>query len=240
MTPKSEQSAAILAILLETKQAGVGKVTRTALIKYLYLLDLWFAEESGGATFTKAEWKFHHFGPYADALASALDFLSTQPAVEHEDRDRTDKSYSLYWLGAAAQVKPLEALVPQDVRIRLEVAVRRFANDLSSLLSYVYFETEPMRNARPGDLLSFTGLRKLNFKSDIKLVKVPIADTKKAARIKDLFARVGEQWKRDHTGTGLSSAPIRDVLFAETIEDTGVSEGAGEYCARLSFDGEGR
>jgi hypothetical protein len=230
---------AILSILLESKQSGSGKVTRTALIKYVYLLDYWMAEETGGNTFTGVEWRFYHFGPYSDALAADLEWLSTQPSVEKEDFSGKDKDYSLYGLGEWAKAQTFEALgLPIDVRLRLTEAIKRYAVDLSGLLDFVYFKTTPMQGATPGTVLSFAGLRKLNFKADIKPVKVPIPNATKAARIKILLSKIGGQWEDARKAPVMAQPPIRDAVFAQTVEDEGLFGAESTYMAALSFHGE--
>lgn len=230
---------AILSILLEAKEGGVWKITRTALIKYLYLLDFWMAEESGGGTFTGAEWRFHHFGPYSDALAADLDWLSTQPSVEKEDISGKGKDYFLYSLGEWAKAQTFEALgLPIDVRLKLTEAIKHYAGDLSGLLDFVYFRTTPMQGATPGSVLSFTGLRKLNFKADIKPVKVPVNDAAKIDRIKTLLKKIGGQWEEGHKIPAMTHPPIRDAIFAQVMEDEGLAGIEGNWNAALSFYGD--
>lgn len=227
---------AILSILLEAKQGGMGKVTRTALIKYLYLLDFWMAEEAEGNTFTGAEWRFHHFGPYSNALAADLDWLSTQPSVEKEDVIGKDKDYFLYSLGEWAKAQTFEVLgLPIDVRLRLTEAMKRYSGDLNGLLNFIYFKTAPMQGATPGSILSFAGLRKLNFKADIKPVRVPISDVAKINRIKTLLAKIGEQWEERHKAPAMTHPPIRDALFAQVAEDEGLTGVEGNWKAALTF-----
>lgn len=238
-TANPQAKNAILSILLEAKQGGVGKITRTALIKYLYLLDFWMAEATGGNTFTGVEWRFHHFGPYSNALAADLDWLSTQPSVEKEDISGKDKDYFLYSIGEWAKAQTFEALgLPIDVRLNLIEAIKRYAGDLSGLLDFVYFKTAPMQGATPGAVLSFAGFRKLNFKTDIKTIKVPVNDAAKIDRIKILLAKIGGQWEEGHKAPAMTHPPIRDALFAQVAEDEGLIGIDGNWSAALTFHGE--
>jgi hypothetical protein len=232
--PKTKD--AVLSILLEAKQCGVGKVTRTALVKYVYLMDFWTAEETRGTTFTGIEWRFHHFGPYSDTLAADLDLLSTQPSVSKEDISGKNNDYSLYSLGAWAKAPSFEALgLPSDVRLKLVQTLKQYASDLNALLHFIYFGTAPMQGAIPGSILSFAGSRKLNYKTDVKTISVPIADAKKAARIKLLLAKIGKQWEEEHTPNNIPNPPIRDALFLEAIEDDGLDDIQGNWKVELSF-----
>lgn len=238
-TANPKANNAILSILLEAKLGGAGKVTRTALIKYLYLLDFWMAEETGGNTFTNAEWRFHHFGPYSDTLATNLDWLSTQPSVEKEDISGKGKDYFLYSLGEWAKAQTFEALgLPIDVRLKLTEAIKRYAGDLSGLLDFVYFKTAPMQGATPGSVLSFAELHKLNFKVDIKPIKIPINDAAKIDRIKTLLVRIGKQWEEGQKAPAMTPPPIRDAFFTQVVEDEGLAGIEGNCKAALTFHGE--
>ena len=50
--------------------------------------------------------------------------------------------------------------VPDEARALLSTLVKKWGDsDLNTLLDHVYFETEPMENAKRGDLLDFSQLR---------------------------------------------------------------------------------
>lgn len=230
-------AAAVLAILLEAKQAGVGKVMRTALIKYLYLLDLYMAEETQGTTWTGAAWRFSHFGPFAAALAEELDQLAAQSLIQEALGGGQTKDYVLYSVGEWSLAKTFEELgIPRDVRMRLAQAIRHFSNELSALLDMVYFHTEPMRAAVPGQVLSFQNARKINFKADIKPIKILVTDTKKAARIRELAKAIGTEYSQASKGIPPSfRPPIRDEHFALATNGTEDEPITGQYSAELSF-----
>ena len=230
-------AAAILSILLESKQAGVGKLMRTVLMKYLYLLDLFMAEETSGKTWTGALWRFHHFGPYADSLAAEIDKLAALSLIADEARERGDKDYTLYTIGEWSQARTLEALgFPLDVRMRLTQVIRKFANDLSSLLDMVYFNTEPMRNVRPGEELRFDAVEKLNYKVDVRPIRILATDPEKNAKVRNLARKIGESYAKRHVGKPLSPAPIRDALFEQAILSDEEDTLAGDFSAELTFD----
>jgi hypothetical protein len=196
------------------------------------------AEETPGRTYTGIEWYFHHFGPYSSALIDDLDFLSTQPSVEKEDIKGKDKEYSLYGLGAWVNVKTLEELrLPPDVRLRLSDAIRKFSRDLSGLLDFVYFKTEPMQGVLPGSRLSFDDLHKVNYRADIKNVKVPISGAKKISRIQTLLLDIGRQWEDECKSQELKNPPIRDALFEQSVADEDLISAQGIHAAKLSFHG---
>jgi len=103
---------------------------------------------------------------------------------------------------------------------------------------FVYFKTTPMQGATPGAVLSFAGLRKLNFKADIKPVKVPVNDAAKIDRIKTLLAKIGGQWEEGHKTPTMTHPPIRDALFAQVAEEEGLAGVEGNWRSTLTFHGE--
>lgn len=206
----SPGTAAILAILLEAQQAGVSKITRTALMKYLYLLDLYMAEESQGKTWTGTAWRFHHFGPYAQALADEIDILSGRSLIQEFGGGGTSKDYMLYSLGEWSTAKTLSALgFSAYIRDSLARDIRSFANDLPSLLNKVYFRTEPMAKASPGDTLDFSECERLAF-SSVKPIKMKPINRKAAdALLAKLQGRVANRKEPAVVWEG----PFDDVYF---------------------------
>ena len=236
---KSTCGRAILAILHEAKQAGVGGVLRTALIKYLYLLDLLVAREKSGETFTGTIWRFHHYGPYADSCVAELDELAKTPTVECHGSAGKSKDYCVYKLGEYGTADSLESLgLSFDVRSNLGTAIRRYASDLSGLLDYVYFNTEPMANAKPGDVLEFSGASNSNYKRDIRPIDVPAADPKRLEHVRMLLKKLGDNWAKRAQEGGAMSAPILDEHYGATTADADLSAAAGSYKGRLLFEGD--
>lgn len=214
----SPGSAAILAILLESKQAGVGNITRTALMKYLYLLDFYTAEDTQGNTWTGAAWRFHHFGPYAQALADDIDLLAGKSLIQEiAGGGGSSKDYTLYSIGEWSTAKTLAALgFSSYVRDRIAKDIRRFANSLPSLLDEVYFRTEPMSGARPGQALDFSGCERLEF-SSVKPIKMKPIDQKAAAAVlKRLQERVA---KRKSAGSKVVWEGSFDEIYSSAVAE---------------------
>jgi hypothetical protein len=242
MTPTTDNpaKAAIQAILREAEHSGVRGVVRTSLIKYLYLLDLFVARETNGLTYTGATWRFHHFGPYADILADELDNLAQTPSVDCLQGGGQSKDYSIYKLGGYGIGKSLEELgLSFDVRNSLSNTIRQFAGDLAGLLNYVYFHTEPMAEAKPGDILSFQTANKPEFKRDIRTITVPVKDQKKLERMKGLLRKLGENWEsRAKSHSGKMTAPVRDQHYTATLADDDLAGVTGRFKGRLFFEGD--
>lgn len=168
----------ILGILLLSKEQGSNSLLTTVLIKYLYLLDLFDAEEkSGEKTWTGLIWKFYHFGPYSAEIQPNIDKLVLKGIISKTIVKRDDDIEPiLYSLSEYYTPKSLKDIgLSGYVTSRLNPIVRKYSNNLPSLLNYVYFNTLPMEEANPNDELDFSQCRKLDLDSfkPIKLTKLP-------------------------------------------------------------------
>lgn len=230
-------AAAILAVLRAAKEAGVGKLARTPLTKFIYLLDLYTAEERGGATFTGAAWKFWHFGPYAAELDAQIDSLAAQGAIQSEARENVDKEYTLFYLGEWSSAQPLDALgISADARARLSEMIRQYSFDLPGLLNHVYFETAPMADARPGEPLDFSKAERVVWARDVKPHKFGMPDQAKAKRARELIAKLGEN--RRARAFKPITAPIYDEHYARAVAeaDAELDLPEGPHRVRLDFE----
>ena len=142
----------IQAILSRAHQRE-GYVTKTKLLKYLYLFDL-EAYRRTGRGITGFDWIFHLYGPwapqydglYADLVKTGVMrvTLGTRPELDTE------------FLSSPRRVELQD--VVEDVG--LELAFRHIVDDwadrrLGEMLDYVYFHTEPMLEAKRGERLDF-------------------------------------------------------------------------------------
>lgn len=234
-------SNVVVTILHEAKQAGVGRLTRTALTKYLYLLDYWMAKETSGETYLGVNWKFYHFGPYSESIASHLDWVGTLPSINKVDVNKQGKESILYSLTEYAHPKSFEAIgLPRDVGMKLIQAIKAFACDPTGLLNFVYFSTEPMHGAKPGNVLEFQNLSKTDFKKDIQPIRIAIQNEQKAKRIQSLLTKIGSDWQKSQQHQE-KNPPVRDAIYAESQDDDTILSDGQEYTASLVFyDAEGK
>jgi len=131
-------------------------------VKFLYLVDLEYARQHEGETFTGIQWRFHHFGPW-DAQAWAL----VEPTFAEVDADlRTFESVKFEgegkrwrWTGdeADAALEEFRRYLPMRVAQEAKRLVHEFGSDTPVLLHHVY-RTEPMLRAAPEDFLDFDTL----------------------------------------------------------------------------------
>lgn len=138
------------------------QLTEIHIIKYIYLLDYYTAKETG-KTFTGTEWIFHHFGPWSyeidnfvKNLVKTKDIFTEKIQTHFEN----NKEINMY-VNISGNVSR------RDIWGKFNKIVMKrifnddlpfFKNDTYKLLDYVYFETEPMINAKPEDKLIFDHL----------------------------------------------------------------------------------
>lgn len=146
----------VLAVLAQAKASGVNRLGRTALFKFVYLLDCLHAESHEGKTASEVHWYFHHFGPYAVDLASGIDELDKISVIQSIASSHGDKDTTQYWLGEYPLGPSLNdvGLTPLQAAT-FSAWLRLFRNDLSKLLNHVYFRTSPMQHAAPGATIDF-------------------------------------------------------------------------------------
>ena len=141
-------------INLEERQVGFGK---TKLVKLLYLIDVENYRRRR-RTLTGLEWQFYHYGPYAFAFDEALEDLEFDIPQEsiRTGNGRDAIVFRLDWnirsrLGSYIESAEL-SLVNRILREWGEV-------ELNPLLDHVYFNTEPMREAKRGEILDFSTIQ---------------------------------------------------------------------------------
>jgi hypothetical protein len=129
-------------------------LTRTKLVKLLYLVDL-EQQRRAGSTLTNLSWVFYYYGPYSFELQEELTAMEGGVLATRSVRDRADREQAILYVHVS---DPPDADRWQEiVRSRIDRVVDRWAlEDLNLLLDFVYFHTEPMRTARRGEELDFS------------------------------------------------------------------------------------
>ena len=138
---------------LADRQIGFGK---TKLVKILYLIDVENYRRRR-RTLSSLEWRFYHYGPYAFAIDDALEDLEfdiPQESIE-TGGGRDAIVFRPDWnlrsrLGSYIRSGEL-SLVNRILREWGEV-------ELNPLLDHVYFNTEPMKDAKRGEILDFPNI----------------------------------------------------------------------------------
>ena len=142
----------LIAYLIDQVRDQDGTLNKTALVKLVYLVDVECCRKLGRPA-TGLEWRFHHYGPHSAEMERDVN----DNAFIHVFGDRN----SGYDFASSSDWKDIHATFNKS----FDPAVRRIAEGvarqwglepLETLLEYVYFETEPMQDARRGETLDFS------------------------------------------------------------------------------------
>lgn len=130
------------------------------LVKFVYLADLAFAERSGGVSFTGAEWRFHHYGPWSPAVHNVVRATAAEIAAQVITTSTKFENDAVRWaiqnLDDADEIeRDAERDLPSPVVFAVRRSVKDFGHDTTGLLHYVY-GTVPMLRAAPGELLDLS------------------------------------------------------------------------------------
>jgi len=208
----------ILAVLEEARRQSRTPLLKTVLIKLLYLLDVYTAEECGGRPLSGWEWRFLHFGPYSTAAVQTIDSLVAKRLINAQEKESAsgDKEFVLYDLADYRSTRNLRDLgIAGAIQLRIQADIQRYSRDLQSLLNYVYFQTEPMRAAAPGSVLDFSTCRKADstdFRPVTMLPLRPKAVKKVRERLRALIQarKVGYQ--------AIAEGPYDEIYFRALAE----------------------
>ncbi len=195
-------------IVCQLGDMGVG-FGKTKLVKLLYLIDVENYRRRR-KTLSKLEWRFYHYGPYAFEIDEALEQLALDIPQEEVT---TQSGYS------AVIFKPDRELSPRlgdhvqlrEVRLVNRVIKEWGEEDINSLLNHVYFYTEPMKDAKRGEILDFSTVerRRVN-QSAAQVPQLPKARLDEyKARFKDARAKRVRQT--------LDPPPRFDSVYREAV-----------------------
>lgn len=186
-------------------EASFGK---TKLVKLLYLIDV-ENYRLRSHKLTRLDWVFYHYGPYAFEIDQTLKQLDLD--IPQEDM--------LTAAGHRAIVfKPswdTDAEFEQQASNLEKSVVDRVLNEwgmeeLNPILSYVYFHTEPMKDAKRGDVLDFSKIRQLPTSKVVR--RPPELPPSREKELRAEFQKVrGERWQQVHQP--LDPKPRLDDIF---------------------------
>ena len=124
------------------------RLTRTQLVKLLYLADLDYYYQDG-ETLTGLDYAYYYYGPYNATIVEAANELIGDRITFERGVRRDGTEYYVYSPGLfGADPMPLSSAAKA---ILDAVATKWGRVPLQALLDYVYSETGPMKKARPGD-----------------------------------------------------------------------------------------
>jgi len=193
-------------------------------IKYVYLVDLEYAKQNDGKTFTGIDWIFYHFGPWSQEVHSRIEpaLLSIGAIKENIPSSVFGREDFIRWHIDIDEDINLDGLLPFQVKMTLKNYVRQFKNDTSRLLHYVY-ATTPMLNATPKERLDFS-LCKLEEKED-KSKFMPyleriseIKHKELLIKIEDIRAKYQATKEKNKSLAVIKYRPRYDGVYEEGIE----------------------
>jgi uncharacterized phage-associated protein len=122
--------------------ATKGYITKTQLIKFLYLADLYSVKWTG-KQLTDLDWRYYQFGPWNEGIDVALNQMNGKDIIQESQYNAT----YIRPVNQAAQADDLE--IPLSVKFVLDNIRREWAGSdkLNQLLDYVY-STAPMVEAK--------------------------------------------------------------------------------------------
>jgi hypothetical protein len=145
------------------------------------LADLEWRKRGNGPV-ADLTWRFLHYGPYANELAEPLN----HPDMEVlEDGERRARRFEF----DPEELEATSTELPEDLRSLASRLVRQWGDaNIYSLLDYVYFDTEPMENARRGEVLDFSNLTRpvTLAKTAFNEKQVEVLRTRLRARVRQL------------------------------------------------------
>jgi hypothetical protein len=143
----------ITAIVSYVTERG-GYVTKTKLLKLLYLFDVEFYR-AHGRTFTSFQWKYFHLGPWTKEFDPLLEGLVASGTLTERLVEKPDFDAKFLQSSESGNLK--NALVDFKDELLLRNLLDLWGpSPTSEILDYVYFRTEPMEHGIRNEPLDFT------------------------------------------------------------------------------------
>lgn len=138
-----------------------GKVTKTQLVKLMYLVDLESTRFAGTQT-SDIKWKYYHYGPYDENLDGRLKTLEKRGTIAVQQKSKKDHPDDIYFIYRHTGKDVKYDFDPTKKQI-IDIILNQYGSfTLNALLKYVY-ETEPMRNAKKGQYMELKTLLNNDF-----------------------------------------------------------------------------
>jgi hypothetical protein len=210
MKPEARNLA--LGILTRIKERE-GTANKTKLLKLLYLADI-ESFRFTGQTVTGFDWIFYLYGPWAADYDELLKQLQAEDTIQIERWVKADVEGERIVPQESVQLERVISSV--EVSLRIKHYVDTWADrGVATLLDYVYFETEPMRDA--------TKMERLDFSKVSKEPPRPYrrtksgTDPKELRRLKARFVEERKKLTGGWTGTSVEQAPY-DATYFEALQ----------------------
>ncbi len=186
----------ILLYVCQGIQDAGGWVSRTRLLKLLYLVDVEYYRRHR-RMLTGWEWVFYKYGPYVFDYPNVLSRLGID-LTETEGRTNDGRQYFGYQVQAHSDIDDVVGFAD---RTRIDNTISRWAlEDLNILLDHVYFDTEPMIDAERGEVLDFSTIRPWS-PQDRRTARSLSVSSEAMCRVRASFAELRARRVRDRMST---------------------------------------
>jgi hypothetical protein len=163
---------ATLLVLQLAKQEGINDIDYTALVKYVYLLDCFYAEINNGQKYTELKWQFLNFGPFAAEMQDFIPLAKKDSRLFIKQFNKYDMERDSSRIGYKGWNNQVIIDLSSYVTSKLKELIKEYASkDLNELLHYIYFKTNPMIEAKPSEILSFKNCKKIVYKEVFGAIK---------------------------------------------------------------------
>jgi hypothetical protein len=186
------------------------KLSPVRLVKFIYLADLYWARENNGKILTGWPWRFVHYGPFCNESLDYIEKAHSDGLIDKGTYESkfVDEDYFLYW--CKEDRTDIERKLPIFLTSPLHETISKWGDDTFGLLDYVYFETEPMLEAKKGDLLDFSKAKKLEKPEPIEMIKL---SPKQIAKGKEIIERLKTKYKKGLETQAGTPEPIYDEVY---------------------------
>jgi hypothetical protein len=186
-----------------------GNVSKTKLIKYLYLIDIEYYKVHE-RTYTGFNWIFYHYGPWTNEYEEIYSEMSSSPLFDIKVSGGLDFDTQFI---TSSEKKDLDSIFPPKEAM-LELKVKRIVDrwaceGLSPLLNYVYFYTKPMMGAEKKETLDFTKILTFPSIPKFKLSKGSLSSSELKKIREKVQAKIREK----------KLTPKKDIVFTPPIYD---------------------
>lgn len=129
-------------------------ITRTKLVKLLYLIDLYYAKVKNRSV-TDLTYYSYYFGPYSEQIINAISQLKGYEIEEYSNIGLDGREYYLYKPGMNPRWETPPALQDEELEVLNQVIDEHGNKSLDEILKYVY-NTEPYKNCKKGKPIVLT------------------------------------------------------------------------------------
>ena len=175
----------VIYFILSSAKEDNSSIGITKLIKLLYLIDVEYYKYFKKIFTEVTDWKFYFYGPYSEAL---VETISRTPGIAIKDKELLDNGRNFTGFDITAKYNVYKEIEPDVMGVVKGVYDKWADADLVSLLDYVYYETEPMIEAKRDEGLDFSKIGKIfnELPEEINIPEISIPKDR-LKKIKELF-----------------------------------------------------